>query len=588
MPKTNTIPDFGNDIASMATSLRAVKDIVEQLAGLRQDTSFGAPKVFIQPVEPKSSARVLLAPGDLWIDAERNANGITTSAGNLYYWDGWVWQKTAAVPSTDTDTSSDFAPVLHTHTVSQIVDFSEAVDDRVAVLLEGGSGGTSEVPSEWGAITGALADQLDLQAALDGKAATSHTHSDATGSTAGFMSAADKTKLDGVATGANNYSHPNHTGDVTSSGDGATTIANDAVTYAKMQNVSAASLLLGRGAGAGGGDPQEITLGTNLSMSGTTLNATSGGSPGGADTQIQFNDGGVFGGDAALTWDKTTNALGLLGTDTGIVLAGITNEPAAPAAGRLRLYSKLIAGRMAPKVKGPSGLDYPLQTAFWQNAICMWNPTTATAGVWLGTAGSGAGTYSTALPTTTNAYTAMKRARWANVVTTANQILGQRNTEAMFYRGAGTGGGFFFFTRCGMDVWTNGGRFFAGFHTGTGVVTANPSALNNTVGFCVDATDNGAISFLTRSTSATKEPTGFTFANNTGFDLYIFCAPGASEIGWRIVSITAGTEASGTATATLPAATTMLTAGVLASNAALTPVTSIQLGVNRIYVETDF
>ena len=36
------------------------------------------------------------------------------------------------------------------------------------------------------------------------------------------------------ATNANNYSHPNHTGDVTSSGDGATTIATGAVTNAKL------------------------------------------------------------------------------------------------------------------------------------------------------------------------------------------------------------------------------------------------------------------------------------------------------------------------------------------------------------------
>lgn len=67
-------------------------------------------------------------------------------------------------------------------------------------------------------------------------------------------------------------------GDITASGSGATwTIDNDAVTYAKIQNVSAASKLLGRG-DSGSGDPQEITLGTNLSMSGTTLNASGGGS----------------------------------------------------------------------------------------------------------------------------------------------------------------------------------------------------------------------------------------------------------------------------------------------------------------------
>ena len=40
------------------------------------------------------------------------------------------------------------------------------------------------------------------QTALDGKAAASHTHADATTSASGFMSDADKTKLNGVASGA--------------------------------------------------------------------------------------------------------------------------------------------------------------------------------------------------------------------------------------------------------------------------------------------------------------------------------------------------------------------------------------------------
>jgi hypothetical protein len=85
-------------------------------------------------------------------------------------------------------------------------------------------------------------------------------------------------------------------GDITvSSGGTVMTIDNDVVTYAKMQNVGAnsvlaraagtsgdvgevslaASQLLGRGAS---GDVAAITLGTNLSMSGTTLNASGGGS----------------------------------------------------------------------------------------------------------------------------------------------------------------------------------------------------------------------------------------------------------------------------------------------------------------------
>jgi len=55
-----------------------------------------------------------------------------------------------------------------------------------------------------------------------------------------------------------NYTHPDHTGDVTSTGDGATVIANDAVTYAKMQNISATARVLGRNT-VGAGDAEEIT-----------------------------------------------------------------------------------------------------------------------------------------------------------------------------------------------------------------------------------------------------------------------------------------------------------------------------------------
>jgi hypothetical protein len=67
------------------------------------------------------------------------------------------------------------------------------------------------------------------------------------------------------------------TGDVTASANSnATTIASNAVTYAKMQDVSAASRLLGRG-DSGSGDPQEITLGSGLTMTGTTLSSSGGG-----------------------------------------------------------------------------------------------------------------------------------------------------------------------------------------------------------------------------------------------------------------------------------------------------------------------
>lgn len=62
------------------------------------------------------------------------------------------------------------------------------------------------------------------------------------------------------------------TGDVAGSGPGpiTATIQDNVVTYAKMQNVSAAERLLGRGSGSGSGDPQELSLGAGLEFSAAT------------------------------------------------------------------------------------------------------------------------------------------------------------------------------------------------------------------------------------------------------------------------------------------------------------------------------
>lgn len=57
------------------------------------------------------------------------------------------------------------------------------------------------------------------------------------------LSAAQVRAILNVADGANNYSHPNHSGDVTSTGDGATVIAAKAVTLAKMADIITASFL---------------------------------------------------------------------------------------------------------------------------------------------------------------------------------------------------------------------------------------------------------------------------------------------------------------------------------------------------------
>jgi len=52
-----------------------------------------------------------------------------------------------------------------------------------------------------------------------------------------------------------------------------------------------------------------------------TAGGGGGGTPGGADTQVQFNDAGAFGGDADFTWNKTTNLLSITGGETIIAEA---------------------------------------------------------------------------------------------------------------------------------------------------------------------------------------------------------------------------------------------------------------------------
>jgi hypothetical protein len=90
------------------------------------------------------------------------------------------------------------------------------------------------------------------------------------------------------------------TGDVTApSNSNATTIANNAVTYGKIQNISTNNRLLGR-ATTGTGIVEEITLGTGLTITGTTLNA--------ATATTLYSADGTLAGNRTVTQGANTLA----------------------------------------------------------------------------------------------------------------------------------------------------------------------------------------------------------------------------------------------------------------------------------------
>lgn len=114
------------------------------------------------------------------------------------------------------------------------------------------------------------------------------------------------------------------------------TLSGDGTPESPLVVVSSSGLTL-QTDGVSNGSQTLLNLvgGTNVTLTdnGTgsvTIDAAGGsGSPGGSNTQVQFNDSGSFGGDAGLTYNKTTDTLtvgGGLVVDTSTLAVDATNN----------------------------------------------------------------------------------------------------------------------------------------------------------------------------------------------------------------------------------------------------------------------
>lgn len=133
-------------------------------------------------------------------------------------------------------------------------------------------------------------------------------------------------------------------------------------------------LLIGNGS-TGGLSIATLTQGSGVTITNghgtiTIASTGGGGTPGGSDTQVQFNDGGTaFGGNAGLTFNKTTDLTSAIVTDSGtnnnatpFKLSHLTSGTATAGFGTILQYEAQNASG-SPVVIGSIAVAYTTATA---------------------------------------------------------------------------------------------------------------------------------------------------------------------------------------------------------------------------------
>lgn len=315
---------------------------------------------------------------------------------------------------------------------------------------------------------------------------------------------------------------------------------------------------------------------------GATWVTVPAGAPGGANGEVQYNAGGIFGGAARLTVDA--GGYPILGEAS-------TTTPAAPTAGAA-LFERFRAGRRMLAQIGPSGLNYTMQPWLAANKVGYWGAQgNATTVVLFNFGNTATGTATTRTVATTNLSTSLRRLAYVSAAA-AGSSSGTRHNALQFWRGNAAGlGGFTYVVRFVIDTTQASMRWFVGLYGTAGVIgNVDPSTLLNTVGFGIDSGQTTVRFFNNDGAGvATATDLGASFPATTAAVVYearFFCAPNGSAIGYSLERLDAAALVEGSVTTDIPANTTLLSPQIWINNGPTAA--AVAIAVVSQYIETDY
>ena len=285
------------------------------------------------------------------------------------------------------------------------------------------------------------------------------------------------------------------------------------------------------------------------------------------------------------------------------VVPGSQANISTPGSGFAKNFFRSIANRPMPKWVGPTGVDQMYQDSLYDNNWCLYLPNNGTTvGLNYGIAWTSGGTVSHPTPATTAPAKSnqMKRTRWANVVTTTNQVLGLTTAaaaEKTFWRGNAAGlGGFFFHCRFIVELWPAATvRLFVGLSDQTTNPVSSDTLAGNCAGLWHDTTEAATVlNFVRRDgTTATKTAITLTEALQAGssFDFFMYASPNGSAISYALYDIKNDVwrAVDQSITTNLPTSTAFLgPCAAMSNGTANVTVTTTALGIARLYCQSDY